>query len=285
MKKILKISLCLFAALSMFCGCKADGSLDDEKLSGLVNSGNGNNEEKNESTASDEKTGINCLSAYNSTSGNGIQLMFSNLPDGCNGADIIYKSQEDEYWQTTAYIDLSGNNRTVYFPFVDDGKKYSFYANLNHNETGKESVRLGYSSVVEIVAKGENLLGEIKILENPYIEKIYENGILKFDKISVKNPDCLGDVVCEVFDEWWGWQRAYKGEFADGSVSFDFSDENLKFWDNRDFSYDKNGRYNLNVYFLTNQGGETVRLFFYHTVYNSEPEYGKKGANDYYTYK
>lgn len=37
--------------------------------------------------------------------------------------------------------------------------------------------------------------------------------------------------------------------------------------------------------FLTNQGGETVRLFFYHTVYNSEPEYGKKSANDYYTYK
>lgn len=32
-------------------------------------------------------------------------------------------------------------------------------------------MRLGYSSVVEIVAKGENLLGEIKILNNPYIEK------------------------------------------------------------------------------------------------------------------
>lgn len=46
----------------------------------------------------------------------------------------------------------------------------------------------------------------------------------------------------------------------------------------------KYGRYNLNVYFLTNQGGETVR-FFYHTVYNSEPGYGKKSANDYYTYK
>lgn len=131
---------------------------------------------------------------------------------------------------------------------------------------------LGYSSVVEIVAKGENLLGEIKILSNPYIEKKYENGILSFDKISVKNPDCLGDVICEVFDGRWGWQGAYKGEFADDSVSFDFSD-------------DKNGRYNFNVYFLTNQGGETVRLFFYHTVYNSEPGYGKKGANDYYTYK
>lgn len=74
-------------------------------------------------------------------------------------------------------------------------------------------------------------------------------------------------------------------EFADDSVSFDFSDANLRFFDNRDFSYDKNGRYNFNVYFLTNQGGETVRLFFYHTVYNSEPGYGKKGANDYYTYK
>ena len=55
-----------------------------------------------------------------------------------------------------------------------------------------------------------------------------------------------------------------------------FSDANLRFFDNRDFSYDKNGRYNFNVYFLTNQGGETVRLFFYHTVYNSEPGYGKK---------
>ena len=41
-----------------------------------------------------------------------------------------------------------------------------------------------------------------------------------------------------------------------------FSDANLRFFDNRDFSYDKNGRYNFNVYFLTNQGGETVRLFF-----------------------
>lgn len=267
MKKFLKISLCAFVALSMFCGCKADGSLDDEKLSGLVNSGSeNNNEEKNESTASDEKTGINCLSAYNSTSGNGIQLMFSNLPDGCNGADIMYKSEDDEYWQTTAWIDLSGNNRTFYFPYVDNGKKYSFYANLNHNETGKESVRLGYSSVVEIVAKGENLLGEIKILNNPYIEKKYENGILKFDKISVENPDCLGDVVCEVFDERWGWQRAYKGEFTDDSVSFDFSDANLRFFDK---SRRRNGTF----------------VFFYHTVYNSEPGYGKKGANDYYTYK
>lgn len=83
----------------------------------------------------------------------------------------------------------------------------------------------------------------------------------------------------------WGWQGAYKGEFADDSVSFDFSDANLKFFDNRDFSYDKNGRYNFNVYFLTNQGGETVRLFFYYAVYDSEPGYGKKGANDYYTYR
>lgn len=162
MKKFLKISICVFITLSMFCGCKADGALDDEKLSDFVNSENGSNE---------EKTGINCLSVYNSPSGNGIQLMFSNLPDGCNGADIMYKSENDEYWQTTAWIDLSGNNRLVYFPFVDEGKKYSFYANLNHNETGKESVRVGYSSVVEIVAKGENLLGEIKILSNPYIEK------------------------------------------------------------------------------------------------------------------
>lgn len=276
MKKFLRISICVFITLSMFCGCKADGALDDEKLSDLINSENGSNE---------EKTGINCLSVYNSPSGNGIQLMFSNLPDGCNGAYIMYKSENDEYWQTTAWIDLSGNNRLVYFPFVDEGKKYSFYANLNHNETGKESVRLGYSSVVEIVAKGENLLGEIKILSNHYIEKKYENGILSFDKISVKNPDCLGDVICEVFEGRWGWQGAYKGEFADDSVSFDFSDANLRFFDNRDFSYDKNGRYNFNVYFLTNQGGETVRLFFYHTVYNSEPGYGKKGANDYYTYK
>ena len=121
MKKFLKISLCAFIALSMFCGCKADGSLDEEKISGIVNS-NGNNEEKNEDDASGEKTGINCLSVYNSASGNGIQLMFSNLPDGCNGADIIYKSEDDEFWQTTAYIDLSGNDRTVYFPFVDNGK-------------------------------------------------------------------------------------------------------------------------------------------------------------------
>lgn len=65
----------------------------------------------------------------------------------------------------------------------------------------------------------------------------------------------------------WGWQGAYKGEFADDSVSFDFSDANLKFFDNRDFSYDKNGRYNFNVYFLTNQGGETVRLFFFTTQF------------------
>ena len=123
-------------------------------------------------------------------------------------------------------------------------KKYSFYANLNHNETGKESVRLGYSSVVEIVAKGENLLGEIKILSNPYIEKKYENGILSFDKISVKNPDCLGDVICEVFDGRWGWQGAYKGEFADDSVSFDFSDANLKF-------FDKSRRRNGTFFFTT----------------------------------
>lgn len=108
------------------------------------------------------------------------------------------------------------------------------------------------------------------------MKKKYENGILSFDKISVKNPDCLGDIICEVFDGRWGWQGAYKGEFADDSVSFDFSDANLRFFDNRDFSYDKNGRYNFHVYFLTNQGGETVRLFFYHTVYNSEPGYGKK---------
>lgn len=66
---------------------------------------------------------------------------------------------------------------------------------------------LGYSSVVEIVAKGENLLGEIKILSNPYIEKKYENGILSFDKISVKNPDCLGDVICEVF----AWKMGLAG--------------------------------------------------------------------------
>ena len=281
MKKFLQISLCVFAALSMFFGCKADGSLDEEKISGLINSGN----DKNEDNASGEKTGINCLSAYNSTSGNGIQLMFSNLPDGCNGADIIYKSEDDEFWQTTAYIDLSGNNRTVYFPFVDNGKKYSFYANLNHNETGKESVRLGYSSIVEVVAKGENLLGEIKILNNPYIEKKYENGSLSFEKISVKNADCLDKVVCEVFDERWGWQGAYKGEFSDDSVSFDFSDEDLLFYDERNFHYDKNENYKFSIYFLTKQGGETVRLFFYYTVYDSEPGYGKKGANDYYTYK
>ena len=106
MKKFLKISICAFITLSMFCGCKADGALDDEKLSDFVNSENGSNE---------EKTGINCLSVYNSPSGNGIQLMFSNLPDGCNGADIMYKSENDEYWQTTAWIDLSGNNRLVYF--------------------------------------------------------------------------------------------------------------------------------------------------------------------------
>ena len=276
MKKFLKISLCVFAVVSMFCGCKADGSLDDEKLSGLVNSGNENN---------NEKTGINCLSAYNSPSGNGIQLMFSNLPDGCNGADIVYKSEDDGYWQTTAYIDLSGNNRTVYFPFVDNGKKYSFYANLNHNETGKESVRLGYSSIVEVVAKGENLLGEIKILSNPHIERKYENGILSFEGISVKNANCLGDVVCELFDERWGWLGAYKGELSGDTVSFDFSDEDLLFYDERNFHYNRNGRYNFNVYFLTKQEGQTVRLFFYHTVYDSEPGYGKKGANDYFTYK
>lgn len=274
MKKILKISLCTFVALSMFCGCKADGSLDDEKLSGLVNSGNNN----------EEKTGINCLSAYNSTSGNGIQLMFSNLPDGCNNVDIFYMPEDYSYWQRISTINTS-ERKQFSFPYVDAGKRYSFYVRFSHAEFGLEAIQLGYSNIVEIVAKGENLLGEIKILNNPYIEKKYENGILKFDKISVKNPDCLGDVVCEVFDERWGWQRAYKGEFTDDSVSFDFSDANLKFWDDRDFTYDKNGRYNFNVYFLTNQGGETVRLFFYYAVYDSEPGYGKKGANDYYTYR
>ena len=40
-----------------------------------------------------------------------------------------------------------------------------------------------------------------------------------------------GDVICEVFDGRWGWQGAYKGEFADDSVSFDFSDANLSFFD------------------------------------------------------
>ncbi len=47
MKKFLRISICVFITLSMFCGCKADGALDDEKLSDLVNSENGSNEEKN----------------------------------------------------------------------------------------------------------------------------------------------------------------------------------------------------------------------------------------------
>lgn len=104
MKKFLKISICVFITLSMFCGCKADGALDDEKLSDLVNSENGSNE---------EKTGINCLSVYNSPSGNGIQLMFSNLPDGCNNVDIFYKPNNCSYWQRISTINIS-EKKTVF---------------------------------------------------------------------------------------------------------------------------------------------------------------------------
>ena len=42
----------------------------------------------------------------------------------------------------------------------------------------------------------------------------------------------------------WGWQGAYKGEFADDSVSFDFSDANLKF-------FDKSRRRNGTFFFTT----------------------------------
>ena len=275
MKRLLKISLCALAALSMFCGCKADGSVDDEKLSGLLDPGNEGND--NESNV------IDCLRAYNSLSENGVQLMLSNLPDGCNGGDILYKSGDDGYWQNMAWVDLSGGPKSVNFLFVDGGKKYSFYARLNHSETGKEAVCLGYSPVVEIEAKGG--LGEIKISGNSCIERKYEDDVLSFDNIVVENKKYLGDVVCEVFDEWWGWQAAYKGKFENKTVSFDFKDEDLKFYDERGFHYNKGGRYNFNVYFLTNDGGENIRIFFYHSLYDSEPEYGKKGANDYYSYR
>lgn len=272
MRKLLKISLCALAALSMFCGCKADGSLDDGKLSGLLDPEN-------------KGAGINCLSAYNSPSGNGIQLMLSNLPDGCNASDIIYKSGDDGYWQNMAWVDLSGGPKSVDFPFVDNGKKYGFYARLNHNETGKESVCLGYTPVVEVVARGENLPGEIKISGNPNIKGKYENGVLSFDNIEVSNKDLVGDAVCDVFDERWGWQVAYKGKIEGNTVSFDFEDGDLKFYDAREFHYNKGGRYNFNVHFLTKAGGENMRIYFYHGLYDSEPGYGKKGANDYYSYR
>lgn len=45
---------------------------------------------------------------------------------------------------------------------------------------------LGYSSVVEIVANGENLLGEIKILSNPYIEKNMKTEFLALIKFQSK---------------------------------------------------------------------------------------------------
>lgn len=127
--------------------------------------------------------------------------------------------------------------------------------------------------------------GEIKISGNPYIEGKYEDGVLSFDDIEVSNENLLGDVVCEVFDEWWGWQAAYKGKIEDKTVSFDFKDEDLKFYDEREFHYNKGGRYNFNVYFLTNKGDENIRIFFYHELYDSEPGYGKKGASDYYSYR
>lgn len=273
MRKLLKISLCALAALSMFCGCKADGSLDDGKLSGLLDPEN-------------KGAGINCLSAYNSLSGNGIQLMLSNLPDGCNASDIIYKSGDDGYWQNMAWVDLSGGPKSVDFPFVDGGKKYSFYARLNHNETGKESVCLGYSPVVEVVARGENLPGEIKILGNPYVKENYdkENAVLSFGNIEVKNAQSLSEVICEVFDERWGYKGACYGKFEieNKTVSFDFDDEDLA-WKNG-FQYDPDERYNFNVYFQAKLRDEDMRIYFYHGLYDSEPGYGKKGANDYYSY-
>lgn len=264
MRKLLKISLCALAVLSMFCGCKADGSAD---LLDPENKG----------------AGINCLSAYNSPSGNGIQLMLSNLPDGCNASEIIYKSEDDEYWQNMAWVDLSGGPKSVDFPFVDGGKKYSFYAGLYHAEDGKESVCLGYSAVVEAVAEGEDLLGEIKISDNPNIKGKYENGVLSFDNIVVENEAyCLGGFVCDVFDEKWVCQRAYYGEIENKTVSFDFDDEDLV-WKNG-FQYDPDKKYTFNVYFQAKLRDEDMRIYFYHGLYDSEPGYGKKGANDYYNY-
>lgn len=212
--------------------------------------------------------------------------MLSNLPDGCNASEIIYKSEDVGYWQNMAWVvGLSGGPKSVDFPFVDDGKKYSFYAGLYHTEDGKESVCLGYSAVVEAVAEGKDLLGEIKISGNPYIKGKYENGVLSFGNIVVENKACLGGVVCDVFDERWGWQVAYKGKIEGNTVSFDFKDGDLKFYDEREFHYNKGGRYNFNVYFLTKAGGENMRIYFYHGLYDSEPGYGKKGANDYYSYR
>lgn len=265
MRKLLKISLCALAALSMFCGCKADGSAD------LLDN--------------NVRTGIKCLSACSSSGGNGIQLMLSNLPDGCNGSDIIYKSGDDGYWQNMAWVGLSGGPKSVDFPFVDDGKKYSFYAGLYHTEDGKESVCLGYSAVVEAVAECEGLLGEIKISDNPNIKGKYENGVLSFGNIVVENKACLGGVVCDVFDEKWVCQGAYRGKFEieNKTVSFDFDDEDLV-WKNG-FQYDPDEKYIFNVYFQAKLRDEDIRIYFYHGLYDSEPGYGKKGTNDYYSYR
>lgn len=272
MKKFLKISLCVFAALSMFCGCKADGSLDKEKISGIVNS-NGSNEDKNENDASGEKTGINCLSVYNSASGNGIQLMFSNLPDGCNGADIFYMPEDYSYWQRISTINAS-ERKQFSFPYVDAGKRYSFYVRFSHAEFGLEAIQLGYSNIVEIKPDGGK--GEVSIKQKS-IKSKYENGIISFGKIEVENYEYISKVVLEPFTEDWVYLGRMEKDFnIENELSFNFADNSGS------FNYIEGNKYNINVYF---ELGNDVRLYLSHGFYKSDLGYGYESSNDYFTYK
>ena len=207
MKKFLKISIFVCAALSMFCGCKADGSLDEEKISGIVNS-NGNNEDKNENDASGEKTGINCLSVYNSASGNGVQLMLSNLPDGCNNVDVFYMPEDYSYWQRISTINAS-ERKQFSFPYVNAGKSYNFYVRFSHAEFGLEAIQLGYSNIVEIKPDGGK--GEVSIKQKS-IKSKYENGIISFGKIEVENYEYISaelflSLLPKIGSIWGAWKK------------------------------------------------------------------------------
>ena len=266
MKNFLKISLCAFIVLSMFCGCKADGSLDDEKISGLVNSGNENN---------NEKTGINCLSVYNSTSGNGIQLMFSNLPDECNQVDIFYMPDNYSYWQRIATINTT-ENKMFLFPYVDADKNYSFYMRLVHAEYGFEAIQLGCSNIVEITSNGGK--GEVSVKQK-LVESKYENGIISFGKIEVENYKCISSVVLELFSEDW----VYLGR-TEKRCSNDENELLFNLADNSDdLKYSEGKNYAVNVYFELDN--KDVRLYLSHGSYKSDLGYGYEASYDYYTYR
>lgn len=264
MKKFLKISICAFITLSMFCGCKADGALDDEKLSDFVNSENGSNE---------EKTGINCLSVYNSPSGNGIQLMFSNLPDGCNNVDIFYKPEDCSYWQRISTINIS-EKKQFSFPYVDSGKRYSFYVRFSHAEFGLEAIQLGCSNIVEITSRSGK--GDV-VIKQKSIKSKYENGIISFGKIEVENYEYISRVVLEPFTEDWVYLGRMEKDFDnEDELSFNLADNSGS------FSYIEGNRYNINVYFELDND---VRLYLSHGFYKSNLGYGYESSNDYYTYK